>query len=118
MKNFYCNCRLLWWLACLMTGFGLLSCSDSESGGRSEHQPDQPIELESFSPKTGPIATQVIIKGKNFGTRVEDISVSFNEKRAAVTSSFNTPVGLAIDSEGILYVNDSENYAIRRIATE
>lgn len=87
MKNFYCNCRLLWWLACLMTGFGLLSCSDSESGGRSEHQPDQPIELESFSPKTGPIATQVIIKGKNFGTRVEDISVYFNEKRAAVISS-------------------------------
>lgn len=87
MKNLYCKRPLHLWLACLVTCFGLLSCSDNEPGGGSKHDPRQPIELESFSPKTGPIATQVIIKGKNFGTRTEDISVYFNEKRAAIISS-------------------------------
>lgn len=87
MKNFYCNCRLHLWLACLMASFGLPSCSDGEPGGGVEHRPEQPIQLESFSPQTGPIATQVIIKGKNFGTQVKDIAVYFNEKRAAIISS-------------------------------
>ena len=36
----------------------------------------------------------------------------------AENSTFNTPIGIAINSEGILFVNDSQNYAIRRIATE
>ena len=56
-------------------------------GGNSGYQPDKPIELESFYPKTGPIATQVIIKGKNFGTDAKALNVYFNEKRAAVISS-------------------------------
>ena len=33
-------------------------------------------------------------------------------------AKFNKPIGLAITSEGNLYVGDSENYAIRRIAIE
>lgn len=89
MKNFYRTCRLHMWLACLTAGIGLLSCSDGESegGGNSGYRPDRPIELESFYPKTGPIATQVIITGKNFGTDAKALNVYFNEKRAAVISS-------------------------------
>lgn len=88
MKNFYCKCRLHLWLACLTAGIGLSACSDGdEGGGNSGYQPDKPIELESFYPKTGPIATQVIIKGKNFGTDAKALNVYFNEKRAAVISS-------------------------------
>ena len=55
--------------------------------GNSGYQPDKPIELESFYLKTGPIATQVIIKGRNFGTDAKALNVFFNEKRAAVISS-------------------------------
>ena len=36
----------------------------------------------------------------------------------ADAAKFNYPVGCVIDSEGNLYVGDSENYAIRRVATE
>ena len=74
------------WLACLLI-CGLSSCSDSEGGGNPGYRPDQPIVLESFTPTTGSIATQVIIKGKNFGTDPKALNVYFNEKRAAVISS-------------------------------
>ena len=87
MKTFYRNCRLHVWLACLTAGLGLLSCSDDEGGGNSGYRPDQPIVLESFYPKTGSIATQVIIEGRNFGTDAKALNVYFNEKRAAVISS-------------------------------
>ena len=56
-------------------------------GGNSGYRPDQPIVLESFYPKTGSIATQVIIEGRNFGTDAKALNVYFNEKRAAVISS-------------------------------
>ena len=36
----------------------------------------------------------------------------------ADAAKFNKPVGLAITAEGNLYIGDSENYAIRRIAIE
>ncbi|MEG2061178.1 MAG: IPT/TIG domain-containing protein [Alistipes sp.] len=87
MKIFYGKCRLQLWLTCLVTSLWLLSCSDDQTGGGQAYQPDQPIELESFSPKGGPIATQVILKGKNFGTQIDEISVYFNEKQAAIISS-------------------------------
>lgn len=33
-------------------------------------------------------------------------------------AKFNKPVGIAVNSEGVLFVSDSENYAIRRVAVE
>lgn len=87
MKNFYRRSRLRLLLACLLIGGGLPSCSDSEEGGNPGYRPDQPIVLESFYPTTGSIATQVIIKGKNFGTDPKALNVYFNEKRAAVISA-------------------------------
>ena len=36
----------------------------------------------------------------------------------ASSAKFNKPIGLAITSEGDLYIGDSENYAIRRVAIE
>ena len=59
----------------------------TRGGGNSGYRPDQPIVLESFYPKTGSIATQVIIEGRNFGTDAKALNVYFNEKRAAVISS-------------------------------
>ncbi|MDO5446802.1 MAG: hypothetical protein Q4F34_03385, partial [Prevotellaceae bacterium] len=34
------------------------------------------------------------------------------------TAKFNKPMGLCIDKDDILYVGDSENHAIRRVAIE
>ena len=36
----------------------------------------------------------------------------------AGTALFNKPIGLTVNSEGDLYVGDSDNYAVRRIAIE
>lgn len=36
----------------------------------------------------------------------------------AKVAKFNQPIGLAITSEDVLYIGDSENYAIRRLAIE
>lgn len=90
MNHFYNKCRTRMWLVCLLAGSaGLGACSDSETegGGNPGYRPDQPIRLESFYPKSGPIATQVIITGRNFGTDPKALNVYFNEKRAAVISS-------------------------------
>ena len=87
MKTSTDKCRLHLWLACLTEESGCQRALTATRGGNSGYQPDKPIELESFYPKTGPIATQVIIKGKNFGTDAKALNVYFNEKRAAVISS-------------------------------
>lgn len=86
MKNNYCK-RLQMLLACLLMSCVLLSCSESETDGGVRHDPSKPITLDSFWPQKGPIATQVIIEGSNFGTNVEDITVLFNEKPATIISS-------------------------------
>lgn len=87
MKDFYHKSRHLFRLVCLIAGLGLFACGENEKNEGAAYRPDQPIELESFYPKSGPIATQVIIKGKNFGTQADQINVYFNEKKAAVISS-------------------------------
>ena len=86
MKNNYCK-RLQMLLACLVMSCALLSCSESEVDGGVKHDPNKPITLESFWPQKGPIATQVIIEGNNFGTNVDEITVLFNEKPATIISS-------------------------------
>ncbi|MBQ3536758.1 MAG: IPT/TIG domain-containing protein [Alistipes sp.] len=86
MKNYFCK-RMQMLLSCLMMSCILFSCSDSDNDGAISHDPNRPITLDSFWPQEGPIATQVIIEGDNFGTNVEDITVLFNEKPATIISS-------------------------------
>ena len=52
-------------------------------------------------------------------TSAADVKITLREgNRPADAAKFNKPVGLAITAEGNLYIGDSENYAIRRIAIE
>jgi len=60
------------------------SCKKSAEPSSSVYDPNKPVEIEKFFPDTGGIASQVIIKGKNFGSDVDDIRVYFNNKRATV----------------------------------
>lgn len=61
----------------------LAACSDKEAEVAA-YDPNSPIVCESFSPSGGPMSTQVILKGKNFGNDVSAIKVYFNEKEAPV----------------------------------
>ncbi|MDR2954929.1 MAG: IPT/TIG domain-containing protein [Prevotella sp.] len=66
---------------------GLVSCSDSDSGTEVEekpYDPTKPVQLTGFIPETGGMASQVIIKGANFGTNADSLKVYFNKKRAKV----------------------------------
>lgn len=42
------------------------------------HNPSQPITVTSFSPATGPLGTEILIKGGNFVTDTSQVKVSIN----------------------------------------
>ncbi|MEA4917830.1 IPT/TIG domain-containing protein [Proteiniphilum sp.] len=64
-----------------------ISCKDKEvdEGNTGEpYDPSKPVELTEFIPETGGMASQVIIKGKNFGTDASKLKVYFNKKQGKV----------------------------------
>jgi len=67
---------------------GLVACSDSNNSedGSSEipYDPNKPVLLTEFIPETGGMASQMIVKGSNFGTDPNQLRVYFNKKRAKV----------------------------------
>ena len=63
--------------------FMMFSCS-SDSEETNTFDPNKPIVCESFYPSGGPISTQVILKGSNFGTDKTAVRVFFNAKEAPV----------------------------------
>src|SRR5882757_2270396 len=54
---------------------GFMSCKKSNG---FTHNPSQPITIASFSPATGPIGTEILIKGSNFSSDTSTIKVSIN----------------------------------------
>lgn len=64
-----------------------ISCKDKDTGDENTGQPydpGKPVELTEFIPETGGMASQVIIKGSNFGTDPSQLKVYFNQKQAKV----------------------------------
>ncbi len=61
----------------------LVSCNAKETE-TAAYDPNSPIVCESFSPSGGPMSTQVILKGNNFGNDPSAVKVYFNEKEAPV----------------------------------
>lgn len=73
----------------LAIGMGLSSCSSEEGMSGFSYDPSKPLVLESFEPATGPLATQVILTGRNFGNNADSVEVYFNEKKAPVITAAN-----------------------------
>lgn len=66
-------------LLVLFVGFQM-SCSDDKVEGRYEaFDPSKPIEVLSFYPDSGGIATPMIIEGKNFGSDTTGMKVYFED---------------------------------------
>ena len=62
---------------------GLFSCGTSKEVLEPEiHNPSKPIEISSFYPVNGGLATRVIINGSNFGSDISKIRVKYNKKNA------------------------------------
>jgi hypothetical protein len=69
--------------------FAWTGCSDDggDSGEGTPYDPDKPVLLTEFLPETGGMASQVIIKGSNFGTDPSALKVYFNNKEAKVVKT-------------------------------
>lgn len=83
MKNLRRKDRWIVALLCAMLVYPLFSCKE-EATVSTTFDPNKPIVCESFSPKGGPISTQVILTGQNFGNDPKRVKVYFNEKEAPV----------------------------------
>lgn len=86
------------------------------------HNPSQPITIASFSPATGPIGTEILIKGGNFASDTSQVKVSINgvplhvvgvsgnELMVAITAKTNSgPLVVEID-KGNATSTDPFNY--------
>lgn len=74
------------WLLCLTVGCCFSSCKDDDASSK-EYNPNEEVVLTGFYPNKGPLASQVILQGKNFGNNKEIVKVFFNEKEANVVSA-------------------------------
>src|SRR5690625_469706 len=66
--------------------FLLVACSKEglDEIESKPYDPTIPMELTEFIPRKGGMASQVIIKGTNFGADPSELRVYFNEKKAKV----------------------------------
>ena len=63
------------------------SCKDNNNGNVDSTPPynrNRAVDLESFTPIEGGMATRVILKGDNFGNDPKSVKVYFNHKQAPV----------------------------------
>jgi hypothetical protein len=70
----------------------LFSCNKGEQQRRTQFDPSQPIEITSFFPDSGGIATPILIDGRNFGSDTVGLRVLFVDEfgvkhRAGLVSS-------------------------------
>ena len=98
--------NLLFSLAWLISA----ACIGCKKNNGFSHNSGQPIAISSFSPATGPIGTEILIKGSNFSSDTSQVKVSINgiallvvgvkgdEIMAVVTEKTGTgPVVVSID---------------------
>lgn len=60
------------------------SCKEEAESKTAAYDPNKPIQLGSFTPETGGMATRAILSGSNFGNDPSIVKVYFNEKPAPV----------------------------------
>jgi hypothetical protein len=84
MKKHYRSMR---WMTSMAAIFICLlffaSCEEKESA-KVPFDPSKPVVITSFTPDSGRVATQMLIRGENFGFEKDSISVFINGKKAVV----------------------------------
>ncbi|MDR2473226.1 MAG: IPT/TIG domain-containing protein [Tannerella sp.] len=76
-------------ILCAIVALILTCCDDEKSSGiyGTPYDPSKPVELTSFHPDSGGVASQIILDGKNFGNDPSKIRLWFNKKQGRVVGS-------------------------------
>ena len=81
-------------LQCMMLAFifavCFTGCKDSKDETSAPYDPNQPVEVTDFTPKSGGGKKKMIIYGSNFGTDPSLVSVKVGGKEAIVISAKGT----------------------------
>lgn len=80
-----------WLMGSVILGLLLSSCKDDDNTS-GEYNPNEEVVLTNFNPVKGPLASQVILYGKNFGRDKDNVKVYFNEKEASVVSAIGNKI--------------------------
>ena len=85
MKNYLVHMIQLSSLTAIVVIFLFSNCRELNNSKKTPYNPGVPIEIESFTPDSGRVATQMLIHGKNFGSDVSKINVIVkDDKKASV----------------------------------
>ena len=83
-------------LQCMMLAFifavCFTGCKDSKDETSAPYDPNQPVEVTDFTPKSGGGKKKMIIYGSNFGTDPSLVSVKVGGKDAIVISAKGTSI--------------------------
>lgn len=75
---------------CLFLWMGSCKKKAPDNPGFQPYDASKPVQVSSFFPDSGGIATQVILNGSNFGTEASELKVYFNKKRATVIKTIGS----------------------------
>ena len=78
--------RNLYWLLPMILAVCLAACKDKEDSTGQPYNPNRPVEITDFTPKSGGTNEQLIIYGSNFGTDKSIVSVKIGGQEALVIS--------------------------------
>lgn len=81
-----------WHLWMLFLVLSMVGCKDDKDGSEASaiYNPSQPVTITSFTPESGAGGIQFLIYGSNFGTELDKIKVTVNDKEAVLISSNGT----------------------------
>ncbi len=83
---------LLWRMLLVLFIICLGSCKDDKDATLAPYDPNQPIEITDFTPKSGGGKKKMIIYGSNFGTDPSIISIKIGGKKAIVINARGTSI--------------------------
>lgn len=92
--------KCLW--AVMATLFTMFACKKDDGASKGQpvpFDPSKPTTIQSFTPDSGGVTTQMVIYGSNFGTDTSQIKVYINDKRAPLIGSSGTILYVLVPSK-------------------
>lgn len=104
---------LLGFIAALLCGFAVSCKDDDENTTNVEFDPSKPVVITGFTPETGGYEEQIIVKGQNFGTDKNRVTLTIGGIKAVVINVMSDKLygivpARAFSGEIVVTVTDAE----------